>query len=155
MASAPRRKFSKAFKESVAQRVAQGTPVKQVARSCGIDPSLVRQWRDELRTLGEAAFSHSGKRRFSKEFKEAAVQRVQQGTPVKQVARDLRVDPAVVRRWRNALSSLGSGAFFDNAPRTRAVIFRLTEEEYASVKAFAKASGARSLSDFARSAVLR
>lgn len=39
-------------------------------------------------------------------------------------------------------------------PRNRLVNFRLSEEEFESLKAACQASGARSLSDFARSAVL-
>jgi uncharacterized protein (DUF1778 family) len=40
-------------------------------------------------------------------------------------------------------------------PRNRLVIFRLNEEEYESLKAAYSLKGARSISDFARSAVLR
>jgi hypothetical protein len=40
-------------------------------------------------------------------------------------------------------------------PRKRAVIFRITQEEYNSLKSACSAGGARSLSDFARSRVLR
>ena len=148
----PRRRFNKDFKASVARMVVDGAPVKQVARTHAIDPGLVRQWRDEFRDLGDAAFEHSGKRRFSREFKERVVRRVEQGVPVKKVARDFHVDPAVVRRWRDALRH--NGVFSDAAPKTRAVIFRLNEEEYSRLKAVAKASGARSLSDFARTIVL-
>jgi hypothetical protein len=43
----------------------------------------------------------------------------------------------------------------DSKPRTRAVIFRLTQEEYNRVKSATSAGGARSLSDFARANVLR
>lgn len=39
-------------------------------------------------------------------------------------------------------------------PRNRLVNFRLSEEEFESLKTACQASGARSLSDFARSAVL-
>ena len=40
-------------------------------------------------------------------------------------------------------------------PRNRLVNFRLTEEEYSALHLASGKSGARSLSDFARSAVLR
>jgi len=43
----------------------------------------------------------------------------------------------------------------DTKPRTRAVIFRLTQDEYDRVKSASSAGGARSLSDFARANVLR
>ena len=42
-----------------------------------------------------------------------------------------------------------------NNPRNRTVIFRLTQEEYQQLEAICSAGGARSLSDFARSKVLR
>ena len=40
-------------------------------------------------------------------------------------------------------------------PRKRAVIFRITQDEYDHLKSACSARGARSLSDFARSRVLR
>ena len=40
-------------------------------------------------------------------------------------------------------------------PRNRLVNFRLTEEEFQSLRTASSESGARSISDFARSAVLR
>jgi hypothetical protein len=40
-------------------------------------------------------------------------------------------------------------------PRNRLVNFRLSEEEFEGLQAACRASGARSLSDFARSAVLQ
>jgi hypothetical protein len=43
----------------------------------------------------------------------------------------------------------------DIKPRTRAVIFRLTQDEYNRVKSASHAGGARSLSDFARANILR
>ena len=39
-------------------------------------------------------------------------------------------------------------------PRTRLVNFRLTEEEYETLKTAAESRGARSISDFARAAIL-
>jgi hypothetical protein len=39
-------------------------------------------------------------------------------------------------------------------PRTRLVNFRLTEEEYETLKSAAENRGARSISDFARAAIL-
>jgi hypothetical protein len=40
-------------------------------------------------------------------------------------------------------------------PRNRLVIFRLTQEEYQQLESVSTAGGARSLSEFARSKVLR
>jgi transposase-like protein len=150
----PRKRFTKEFKQAVALRVQEGAPVKEVARTYEIHPAAVREWRDELRDLGEEAFTRNGRRRFTKEFKEAAVQRLEQGTPVKEVARACRVHPNKLRRWRDALRDLGVNAFYDSEPKRRAVIFRLSDGEYHRLKALASEAGARSLSDFARSRLL-
>jgi transposase-like protein len=155
------RKFTKEFKEAVIRRVEGGTPLKRVARAENLDPAMVRAWRDELRDLGPGAFSRTEGRRFTKEMKEAAVKRVEEGTPVKEMARACRVDPTEVRRWRTVWRTLGPGAF-DAAkkprpkaePKPRLVIFRITEDEHGQLKSMAKAAGARSLADFARRRLL-
>src|SRR5262249_23643289 len=112
-------------------------------------------WRDEFRELGDDAFLRNGRRRFTKEFKEAAVRRVQEGTPVKEVARACRINPNILRRWRDAVRDLGAEAFSDREPKKRTVIFRLSEEEFMTLKARALAGGTRSVSDFIRSRLLR
>ncbi len=40
-------------------------------------------------------------------------------------------------------------------PKTKAIVFRITEEDYARLESKTQASGARSLSEFARSKLLR
>jgi transposase-like protein len=104
------------------------------------------------------------RRKFTKEFKEAAVMRVEQGASVAEVARSCEVAPEDVRRWRRDMLIYGNKAFLGCGnnrlddrlvkPRTRSVVFRLTEEEYESLRAAYSASGARSISNFARSKVL-
>ena len=155
------RKFTKEFKEAVIRRVEKGTPLRRVARADNLDPATVRAWRDELRDLGPQAFSRTEGRKFTKEMKEAAVKRVEEGTPVKEVARACRVDPTEIRRWRTAWRTLGPRAFDDERkprpkaePKPKLVIFRLNEDEHKQLKAMAKAAGARSLSDFARCRLL-
>jgi transposase-like protein len=107
-----RRKLTKEFKEAAVRSVEEGTPLKEVARACGVDPPTIRAWRAEMRDLGSDAFSRNSRRRiFEKEFKEAAVRRVEEGTPVKQVARACKVDLNVLRRWRDASRELGTHAF--------------------------------------------
>jgi len=143
--------------------------LKQVARAHKIDPAVVRAWRDELRDLGPQAFLRTGGRRFTKEIKEAAVKRVEEGTPSKEVARAYRVDPTELRRWRTAWRTLGPGAFDDikkprpkakpkprprAEPKPRLVTFRLNEDEHNRLKAMARAAGASSLTDFARCRLL-
>lgn len=56
-------RFSKHFREEAVRRVERGTPLKQVARSCRITPSLLCRWRQKLRTLGERAFAKPQVRR--------------------------------------------------------------------------------------------
>ena len=104
-------KFTKEFKEAIIRRVEGGTPLRRVARVEHLDPAMVRAWRDELRNLGPLAFLRTKGVRLARDIKEAAVQRLEAGTPVKAVARDFRVDPAEVRRWRNAWRTLGHAAF--------------------------------------------
>jgi transposase-like protein len=152
-----RREFTREFKEAVIRRIEQGTPLKRVARAHNIDPARIRAWRDELRDLGPQAFLRTEGWRVTKEIKEAAVKRVEEGTPLKEVARACRVDPTELRRWRNAWRTLGPGAFDapkkarpKAEPKPRLVIFRLHEDELKQLKAMAKAAGVRSLAEFAR-----
>jgi transposase-like protein len=143
-----KRKFTKEFKESIVQLVEDGTPLKKIAHNYHLQPALVRTWRAEVRELGPNAFSHSKRRRFTKDFRDSAVRRVGDGTPLHEVARDCRVDPNMLRQWRR---ELGANAFPKPEPRTRAMIFKLTEDEFHRLKASAKAAGARNVSAFARS----
>ena len=105
------------------------------------------------------------RRKFTKEFKEAAVRRLESGASVAEVALSCHVNPNAVDRWRRELREYGGGAFSGYGrrraeqrpiqPRTRSVIFRLTQDEYHHLEAACSMGGARSLSDFARSRVLR
>jgi transposase-like protein len=102
------------------------------------------------------------RRKFSKEFKEAAVRRLELGASVAEVARAVEVIPNVLHRWRQELRDHQTGAFSGYGrghvpiePRTQAVIFRLTEHELNQVKTACSKAGSRSISDFARSQVLR
>ena len=51
------------------------------------------------------------RRRFSKEFKEAAVRRLELGASVGEVARACEVNPNVLHRWRRELRDYGAKAF--------------------------------------------
>jgi transposase len=101
------------------------------------------------------------RRIFTKELKAAAVRRLELGASANEVARDLQVNPNEVHRWRRESRHFGQLAFggYGNrrsevAPRTRSVVFRLTDAEFEELeKAFAKGP-ARSLSDFVRAQVL-
>ncbi len=83
------------------------------------------------------------------------------GASAAEVARALQVNPNVVHRWRRESWRFGEQAFggYGNsrtevAPRTRAVVFRLTDLEFESLEKARARGGARSLSDFVRSQVL-
>jgi transposase len=51
------------------------------------------------------------RRRFTREFKEAAVRRMEMGVPVAEVARTAEVSPKALYRWRRELREFGSRAF--------------------------------------------
>jgi transposase len=51
------------------------------------------------------------RRRFTREFKEAAVRRLEMGVPVVEVARACEVSPNALYRWRRELREFGSRAF--------------------------------------------
>ena len=97
------------------------------------------------------------RRKFTKEFKKAAVQRLQSEDSVAEVARACGVTPQMLRRWREELTRYRVNAFpgygkrrSSAESRTEPVVFRVTEDEYDRLKAACSATGARSLSQFAR-----
>jgi transposase-like protein len=51
------------------------------------------------------------RRKFSKEFKQTAVRRLQSGQSVAEVARALEVHPSDLHRWRRELDEYGTRAF--------------------------------------------
>ena len=103
----------------------------------------------------------TNRRVFSKECKAGALRRLEMGASVTEVARNLQVNPNVIHRWRRESWRFGAKAFagYGNsrtevAPRTRAVMFRLTDVEFDNLEKARAKGGARSLSDFVRSQVL-
>src|SRR6059058_1114346 len=51
------------------------------------------------------------RRRFTREFKEGAVRRMEMGVPVAEVARASEVNANLLYRWRRELREFGSRAF--------------------------------------------
>ena len=101
------------------------------------------------------------RRVFTKECKAAAVRSLEMGASATEVARALQVNPNVVHRWPPrvvAFRRAGVGGYGNSrtevAPRTRAVMFRLTDVEFDNLEKARARGGARSLSDFVRSQVL-
>ena len=68
------------------------------------------------------------RRRFTKEFKEAAVRRLALGASLAEVARACEVNPNVLHRWKRELREHGAKAFTGNG-QTRAEESRAAELE--------------------------
>lgn len=68
------------------------------------------------------------RKKFTKEFKEAAVRRLELGATVGEVARASEVNANVLHRWRRELRELGEKAFTGNG-RSRAEENRVAELE--------------------------
>jgi transposase-like protein len=62
----------------------------------------------EMRVMGMS------RRQFTKEFKEAAVRRLELGASVGEVARACEVNPNVLHRWKRELHDHGVKAFVGN-----------------------------------------
>ena len=54
------------------------------------------------------------RRKFTKEFKEAAIRRLELGASLAEVARACEVNPNVLHRWKRELQELGAKAFTGN-----------------------------------------
>ena len=168
-----RRKFTKGFKEAAVKKIIRGTPVERVARACRVDPAILRRWQKESEEFGAKAFGGYGKsrraraapnrRKFTKEFKEAAVRKLRLGTPVEKVARARRVNRWILRRWQEEYEEFGARAFGGYGksrqtcaePRSRAITLYLSSDELAAVKAASSATGFQNLAEFTRSCVFR
>ena len=70
----------------------------------------------------------AGRRKFTREFKEAAVRRLGLGATLAEVARACEVNPNVLHRWRRELRDHGARAFSGNG-KSRADESRLADLE--------------------------
>jgi transposase len=68
------------------------------------------------------------RRRFTKEFKQTAVRRLQSGQSIAEVARALEVNPSELHRWRRELQEHGARAF-SGVGKKRAEQSRVAELE--------------------------
>ena len=57
------------------------------------------------------------RRKFTREFKEEAVRRLELGASLAEVARACEVNPNVLQRWRRELRDYGAKAFAGNGQR--------------------------------------
>jgi transposase len=56
-----RRKFPREFKVGALRRLEAGASVAEVARSCEIDPNVLRRWRRDFVRAPESAFPGAGR----------------------------------------------------------------------------------------------
>ena len=68
------------------------------------------------------------RRKFTKEFKEAAVRRLELGASLAEVARACEVNPNLLHRWKRELRQLGPQAF-QGSGKNRAEESRVAELE--------------------------
>jgi transposase-like protein len=101
------------------------------------------------------------RRKFTKEFKESAVMRLEEGASTAEVARACELSATLLNRWKQELRSYGSKAFSGHGksrrpiqPKSQAVICRLTHDEYEVLTTACFKNGAPSVSAFARSRML-
>ena len=98
------------------------------------------------------------RRRFTKEFKEAALRRWELGASKSDVARACQVAPEVLKRWKQEARKYGQRAFSGYGksrvpiePKKHSIIFRLSPEEYNYLKVAYSKKRDGSLSEFVRS----
>lgn len=164
-----RRRFTAEFKKTAVQWLAS-RPVAEVARLCDVSVSVVHRWR---RKLGEYSVRPAqGRRRFSKQFKASALERLERergasrrarqglGPSIAQVAAAVGVRPNTLHRWRKEAREFGGQAFSGYGKTRaasepgRAIKVSLHPGEYQRVRAAFEKSSARSLPDFTRSQLL-
>lgn len=98
------------------------------------------------------------RRRFTREFKQAAIRKLRRGLPTGEVARACRVDPAILHRWQKESDEFGTQAFggygknrhIRAEPRSRAISLYVSPDELDALKTAATSAGFRSLAEFAR-----
>jgi transposase len=79
--------------------------------SIELDPNFETPDKTQFSPKGELGVMGLSRRRFTREFKEAAVRRLEMGVPVAEVSRACEVSPNVLYRWRRELREFGSRAF--------------------------------------------
>ncbi len=101
------------------------------------------------------------RRKFTKEFKESAVMRLEKGASTAEIAQACDLSINLLNRWQTEMRNYGAKAFSGHGksrrpfqPKTQAVICRLTQDEYQALTTACSKNGARSVSAFARSRML-
>jgi len=102
-----RRSFTTQFKDN-AVRWSEVVPAIEVARACEIDVTLLHRWRRQSLARGKSIAMRPER---SKDFKMAAVRRLEAGERAREVARALDVKLGAVRRWLYEFRKYGTNAF--------------------------------------------
>ena len=84
--------------------------------SLDLSPKLRQTVKTQNPSNGELSHG-AGRRKYTREFKEAAVRRLGLGVSLAEVARACEVNPNVLHRWRRELQEFGGKAFTGNGQR--------------------------------------
>jgi transposase-like protein len=151
-------RFTTEFKEAAVKRLKMAS-TSEVARACGISLSVLHRWRKQFGHY-KAKSPSTSRRRFTKQFKKAAVERLEKGGSLIEVASSIKIPAAVLSRWRQEWRQFGAEAFsgygksrLPSQP-TRVVRVFLTQDEDTRIKVACTTGKARSLTLFARSLLL-
>ncbi len=79
-----RRKFSREFKLEAVRQLASGRQLAQVARELGVDPQVLRRWKDQVDVDPPTAFPGNGQARGE----EAELQRLRREVAQLRAERD-------------------------------------------------------------------
>jgi transposase-like protein len=152
--SNPRHRYPQEFKKTVISQL-ERAPVAEVAKAHGLSPSVLHRW---WRQIGNHHAKPSpGRRTYAKEFKEAAVQQLESGRALLEVAAGCKVGPTLLRRWLAEFREYGERAFSGygnsravNTSASISVRLRFTEDEYRRLKMAWLPAGNATVSDFVR-----
>jgi transposase-like protein len=152
-----RRRFSDEFKQAAVSSL-ETTPVADVARLCDVSVSVLHRWRRQF--SGHAVKPVDSRRKFTREFKADAMERIAGGSSILEIAAALAIRANTLHRWRKEAREFGEDAFSgygntrDAPPAARIVKISLDTSEHQRLRSAFENSPARSLPDFARALLL-
>jgi len=95
MATKIRRSFTDEFKrEAVSLLTSSGRPLTQVARELGIQPSMLRHWRDDQQTNGTVTRTARSPSSDGMSAEHAEIRRLEKELARAQLARDILKNPS-------------------------------------------------------------
>jgi transposase-like protein len=152
-----RRRFTDEFKQAAVGSL-ETTPVADVARLCDVSVSVLHRWRRQF--SGHAVKPIDSRRKFTREFKAQAMERIAGGASILDLAAMLEIRANTLHRWRKEAREFGQDAFsgYGNtraAPLpARIVKISLDASEHRRLRSAFENSPARSLPDFTRTLLL-